>query len=107
MKTMAHADNFHQRRLASEGYRPKLSWCIGINFDYKKSLSILDDLYFNNTRYVVRSVANHLNDIVKIDPELAIHTLTRWQMEGMQSNPKELDFLIMHTLRTFVNEENI
>ncbi|SHE19373.1 DNA alkylation repair enzyme [Bathymodiolus brooksi thiotrophic gill symbiont] len=107
MQTMAHSDNYHQRRLASEGFRPKLPWCIGINFDYKKALSILDDLYFDNTRYVVRSVANHLNDIAKIDPELVIHTLTRWQMEGKQSNPKELDFLIKHTLRTLVKKGNI
>ena len=107
MQTMAHSDNYHQRRLASEGLRPKLPWCIGIDFDYKKALTVLDGLYSDNTRYVVRSVANHLNDIAKIDPDLVIHTLTRWQIEGRQSNPKELDFLIKHALRTLVKKGNI
>ena len=107
MQTMANSNNYHQRRLASEGLRPKLPWCIGINFNYKKALSVLDDLYFDNTRYVVRSVANHLNDIAKIDPKLVICTLTRWQIEGKQRNSKELDFLIKHALRTLVKKGNI
>jgi 3-methyladenine DNA glycosylase AlkC len=33
MKKMSESKNYHQRRLSSEGLRPKLPWCIGINFD--------------------------------------------------------------------------
>lgn len=104
MQTMSISNNYHQRRLASEGLRPKLPWCIGINFDYKKSINILNNLYFDNTRFVVRSVANHLNDITKIDADIVIKTLKKWQTEGRQTNQKELDFLIKHALRTLVKK---
>jgi len=69
--------NYHIRRLASEGTRQKLPWAIKINLDYKESIKILDNLYFDNTRYVIRSVANHLHDISKIDSTLVLKTLIR------------------------------
>lgn len=106
MQQMVTSDNYHQRRLASEGLRPKLPWCIGINFDYKQAIPILDNLYFDSTRYVVRSVANHLNDVAKIDAELVIRTLKKWQKEGRQKDKKELDFLTKHALRTLVKQGN-
>jgi 3-methyladenine DNA glycosylase AlkC len=36
-------------------------------------------LYFDESRYVTRSVANHLNDISKIDESLVIETLEKWK----------------------------
>ncbi len=106
MKNMARSDNYHQRRLASEGLRPKLPWCIAINFDYKKSIEILNVLYFDKTRFVVRSVANHLNDIAKIDADLVIKTLQKWQLQGRQNNQQEFDFLTRHALRTLIKQGN-
>jgi 3-methyladenine DNA glycosylase AlkC len=79
MKKMARSKNYHQRRLASEGLRPKLPWCIGIEFDYKKSFEILDLLCFDKTRYVLRSVANHLNDVSKINPDFVVEVLEGWK----------------------------
>ncbi len=105
MQQMAQSDNYHQRRLASEGLRPKLPWCIGINIDYQKPLILLDRLYDDDTRYVVRSVANHLNDIAKIDAALVIQTLKKWQIANKQ-NKKEWDFLSKHALRTLVKKGN-
>ncbi len=105
MQQMAQSDNYHQRRLASEGLRPKLPWCIGINIDYQKPLILLDRLYDDDTRYVVRSVANHLNDIAKIDAALVIQTLKKWQIANKQ-NKKEWNFLSKHALRTLVKKGN-
>lgn len=104
MQRMAHSDNYHQRRLASEGLRPKLPWGIGIDFDYQRSIQILDVLYADNTRFVLRSVANHLNDIAKFNADLVVQTLERWQAEGKQKNPKAFAFLIQHALRTLLKK---
>lgn len=103
LKKMAMSKNYHQRRLASEGLRPKLPWCIGIDFDYKKSVDILNILYSDKTRYVVRSVANHLNDISKIDIDFVLEVLERWRLEGRQEE-EEFDYLVKHTLRTAVKK---
>jgi len=67
MLEWSKSDNYFLRRLASEGSRAKLPWCQKINVDYKKPIEILDNLYTDESRYVTRSVANHLNDIAKID----------------------------------------
>lgn len=106
MQKMANSNHYHQRRLASEGLRPKLPWCIAIDFDYKKSITILDNLYDDDTRFVLRSVANHLNDIAKIDANLVVQTLQKWQQEGRQKNKKEMQFLKKHALRTLIKKGN-
>ncbi|KAA0445934.1 MAG: DNA alkylation repair protein [Candidatus Thioglobus sp.] len=107
MRKMSLSDNYHQRRLASEGLRPKLPWCIGISLDYQKALPILNNLYSDKTRFVVRSVANHLNDIAKFDADLVVNTLKKWQVENRQKDKKQLDFLLKHSLRTLLKQGNI
>lgn len=98
--------NEHQRRLASEGLRPKLPWAKAIQFDYKKGASVLENLFCDKERYVVRSVANHLNDISKIDPEFVVETLKRWRDSGKQEE-KEMNYLIRHALRTSVKRGHL
>ena len=97
----AVSEDHHQRRLASEGLRPKLPWAIGIVFDYKKGSDVLDHLYYDSERYVTRSVANHLNDISKIDPDYVIEKLAAWKSSGKQEE-KEMAYIISHALRTSV-----
>lgn len=92
-------ENYHVRRLVSEGTRPFLPWAKKVSIDYRKPLIFLDALHSDQTRYVTRSAANHLNDISKIDPELVIETLTRW-LKNKKQSPKELDFIVKHSLRT-------
>ena len=96
-------ENYHVRRLASEGTRPKLPWCQKIGIDYREPIKILDALFSDETRYVTRSVANHLNDISKLDPELVIATLARWKKSGAQDE-KEMGFIIRHATRTLVKQ---
>ena len=97
--------NYHVRRLCSEGTRPKLPWSQKIKISVTEPLTILDNLYADKTRYVTRSVANHINDISKIDPKLALDILKQWKKEAKQ-NPKELDYIIRHSLRTLIKEGN-
>jgi len=105
LKACASSENYHERRLASEGSRPKLPWAKKLTIDYRNTVSILDKLYFDKTRYVTRSVANHLNDISKIDAALVLSTLKRWKASGKQE-PKEMAYMISHALRTLVKEGN-
>ena len=66
---------------------------------------MLDNLYVDKTRFVTRSVANHLNDIAKLDASLVIETLKRWKASKKQ-NEKEMDFILSHSLRTLVKDGN-
>ena len=91
--------HYHVRRLASEGTRPSLPWAKNITIDYKAPLPILDILHADKTRFVTRSVANHLNDISKVDPDLVVRTLKGWKKAKKQTK-SELDYLIRHSLRT-------
>ncbi|MCB1189713.1 MAG: DNA alkylation repair protein [Leptospiraceae bacterium] len=97
--------HYHVRRLASEGTRPKLPWSQKIKISVKQSLPILDKLYYDRTRFVTRSVANHINDISKIDSNLTIKTLTRWRNSKKQSS-KEMNYIINHSLRSLVKLGN-
>lgn len=93
--------NYHVRRLASEGTRPNLPWAKKIQTAPEVMLPLLDALYSDKTRYVTRSVANHLNDISKTNPALVVTTLMRWKKEGKQTEA-ELAFITKHALRTAV-----
>ena len=103
LRLCATSDNYHERRLASEGLRPKLPWAKKITLDYGEASKLLEYLYYDTTRYVTRSVANHLNDVSKMDAGLVIETLKRWE-ESRRQDPKEMAFLIRHSLRTLVKK---
>lgn len=103
LELCALSENYHERRLASEGLRPKLPWAKKLTLDHRESIKYLDTLFCDKTRYVTRSVANHLNDIAKIDAPLVIETLKRWQISGKQ-NDKEMSYIINHALRTLVKQ---
>lgn len=96
------SSNYHIRRLATEWTRPKLPWAKRIKLDYRKAEKILNNLYNDNTRYVTRSVANHLNDISKIDIDFVLELLKKWK--NKTKNSKELDFVIKHSLRGLVKK---
>ncbi|HHD82250.1 MAG TPA: DNA alkylation repair protein [Campylobacterales bacterium] len=99
------SDNYHERRMASEGTRPKLPWGKKLTTNYAEPIKILDNLYSDPTRFVTRSVANHLNDIAKMDANLVIETLKGWKEENRQ-NKKEMQFIINHALRTLIKDGN-
>ena len=94
------------RRLASECTRPRLPWSMRMDHlakDERLSGPILDALFNDDSDFVRRSVANHLNDISKINPELALRLARRWAMDGSPESRK----LIRHGLRTLIKEANL
>ena len=93
--------NYHVRRLVSEGTRPTLPWSPRIVLGVADPIPLLDVLHADPTRYVTRSVANHLNDVSKIDRVLTLLTLERWRDQGRQE-PDELAWMSRHALRTLV-----
>ena len=95
--------NYHVRRLVSEGTRPRLPWSGRLSVDYRVPLPLLDNLYSDPTRYVTRSVANHLNDIAKFDSVVVLQTLKRWKAEGRQQ-PAEFEWISRHALRTLIKQ---
>ncbi len=101
----AKDDNYHVRRLASEGTRPRLPWGQNVGLRPQDTMPILDALHSDPTRYVTRSVANHLNDITKIDPECVVSKLDDWIGDGLQ-HEKELLWMRKHALRGLVKSGN-
>ncbi|MBP2325861.1 3-methyladenine DNA glycosylase AlkC [Kibdelosporangium banguiense] len=91
----------HVRRLASEGTRPFLPWAKRVQAIVARpesTVAILDALHQDESAYVRRSVANHLNDISKADPDLAVRIATRWSADPATRQ------LVRHGLRTLVKK---
>jgi len=101
LATWVTHDNYHVRRLVSEGTRSRLPWAANITLDPLVPLPFLDALHSDPTRYVTRSVANHMNDLSKVAPDVVVKTLERWRAAGQQ-DAKELDWMTRHALRTAV-----
>ncbi|WP_299280451.1 hypothetical protein [uncultured Tateyamaria sp.] len=99
----AQDENYHVRRLVSEGTRPKLPWARKVEVGGAQTLPLLDALHGDQTRFVTRSVANHLNDVAKDDPAAVLDRLSGWEKAGTQS-PKELDWMRRHALRTLIKD---
>ncbi|EME96492.1 DNA alkylation repair protein [Streptomyces mobaraensis NBRC 13819 = DSM 40847] len=90
----------HVRRLVSEGTRPRLPWARQLSrfvADPAPALALLEALFNDESLYVRRSVANHLNDISKDHPDLALDAARRWSRSSTRG-----DFVVRHGLRTLV-----
>ncbi len=102
MLQWALSDNEHQRRLASEGCRPRLPWAMALP-DFQKDpgpvLPILETLKHDSSEYVRRSVANNLNDIAKDHPQLVLDIARRWQ--GIS---EDTDRLVRHACRSLLKQ---
>jgi 3-methyladenine DNA glycosylase AlkC len=70
-------------------------WASSLTLPYCVGIPLLDRLFADPTRYVTRSVANHVNDISKKDPHLALDTLDRWRGSG-HHRPREMGYVIGH-----------
>ncbi len=101
MESWCGHDSYHVRRLVSEGTRPRLPWGQAVGLELSDPLPLLDRLHSDRTRYVTRSVANHLNDITKKNPELVLDRLREWSDSGQQDQA-ELRWMTSHTLRGLV-----
>ncbi len=95
-------DNHHCRRLASEGTRPRLPWSFHLK-DFIKDPSpcwpLLSNLMQDDSLYVRKSVANHLNDISKDNPDLVFDFLKPFD----QQNP-HTKWITKHALRSLIKD---
>ncbi len=68
-------------------------------------MPLIDALHADETRYVTRSVANHINDIAKVDADFALDLVERWRAAGLQHR-RELDYIVRHATRSLVKQGN-
>lgn len=97
MRAWSRSADEHVRRLASEGSRPRLPWgrrLPALQRDPSPTLPILEALLDDPSAYVRRSVANHLGDIAKDHPALALDLAERWLAASPARAP-----LLAHALR--------
>lgn len=99
MKAWSQHPNHHVRRLSSEGARPFLPWgkqVPALKENLHLNLEILETLHRDDSEYVRKSVSNHLNDISKINEDLAFRTGARWLQDPSTHRT------VKHGLRTLL-----
>ncbi|RWZ51586.1 DNA alkylation repair protein [Labedella phragmitis] len=95
----------HVRRLASEGTRPYLPWAVRVPALLPRSrdlVPVLDRLRDDESEYVRRSVANHLNDVSRHDPDLVVEVARRWSADV--DAPRTRAWVVRHALRSLVKK---
>lgn len=100
----AQHPNLHLRRLASEGIRPKLPWGQDVAWlkqHPERLLPVLELLKNDPSDYVRRSVANHLNDTSKLQPQLVLQLAQNWIGQSTAT-----DALLKHALRGLLKKGN-
>ncbi len=105
MKQWAKDKNKHVRRLASEGVRPRLPWATKLDQFIKDPtpiLPILNTLKDDPSKYVQKSVANCLNDLVKDNIEIAKEVIESWVPDAT----KERKWIIKHALRNLLKKSD-
>ena len=98
MSNWAQDDNFHIRRLASEGLRPKLPWAkkLEVFIDEPKPVfNILELLKEDTIKYVQKSVANHLTDYLKVNITPTTSLLKVWK----ESDNPNTKWIVKHATR--------
>jgi 3-methyladenine DNA glycosylase AlkC len=97
-KDWAQSDNFHLRRLASEGLRPKLPWAPKLDVwkdNPQPVFEILELLKEDEIKFVKKSVANHLRDWMKVNPPEAEQVIARWS----RSSNEDTLWILKHAQR--------
>jgi 3-methyladenine DNA glycosylase AlkC len=105
MLLWASSENYHVRRLATEGCRPRLPWAMALP-EFKKDptlvVEILEQLKDDESEYVRRSVANNINDIAKDNPDIATSIAKKWIGKN-----KNRDWVVKHACRTLLKKGDI
>ncbi len=106
MQRWALSDDEHQRRLASEGVRPRLPWAANLPWveaQPKLVEPIIEHLKADSSGYVRKSVANLLNDFSKGQAEWVLDTLSRW-LQTDERVPAATQWIAKHALRTLLKQ---
>ena len=98
MKRWSKSNNFHLRRLASEGSRPKLPWSTKLDTfinQPKPVFDILANLMEDEVKFVQKSVANNLTDYLKVNKIATIDFIRHYQ----KSENKNTQWILRHATR--------
>jgi 3-methyladenine DNA glycosylase AlkC len=101
LRRWASDDDAHVRRLVSEGTRLRLPWAMRVPWldqNPDRVVELLELLKDDPTTVVRRSVANNLNDLGKVYPELLVQTCGEW----LKGASPERRALVEHALRSAV-----
>jgi 3-methyladenine DNA glycosylase AlkC len=101
LQSWATDANAHVRRLVSEGTRLRLPWAARVAWldqNPDRVLALLELLKDDASTMVRRSVANNLNDLGKVRPDLLIRTAGAW----LEDASPERQMLVEHALRSAV-----
>lgn len=93
------------KRLASEGIRINLPWAKKMTQfidDPKPIIEIITLLKNDPSKYVQKSVANNLNDLLKVNYPVAMKLLTSWSKKPTP----ECAWIIKHALRNLKKKED-
>ncbi len=105
MRSWAEDESEHVRRLSSEGSRPRLPWSFRLDAvlkDPKLTTPILERLRADDSLYVRKSVANHLNDFSKDHPVYMIDVLRSWDRKHPHTA-----WIAKHASRTLIKAGNV
>lgn len=98
LETWSKSKNFHLRRLASEGLRPKLPWATKLEIFIKNPkpvFKILNNLMKDDIKFVQKSVANNIADYLKVNKKEGIKFLKKY----LKSKNKNTQWIIKHATR--------
>lgn len=98
IRKWAKSENFHLRRLASEGLQPKLPWASKLDTfidNPQPVFEILDLLKEDEVKFVKKSVASHLTDWLKVNKEEASKLINNWS----KSSNSNTQWIIKHATR--------
>ncbi len=97
--------NVHVRRLSSEGVRPRLPWAKKLAQFIENPepiLEIIENLKDDDSKFVQKSVANNLNDILKDNYEPGMKTIKMWSKQATQNRK----WIIKQALRNQTKKGN-
>lgn len=98
MQQRALSPNFHLRRLASEGCRPKLPWSTKLDRfieDPTPVFLILERLIADPIKFVQKSVANNLSDYLKVNKDATVMFIKQF----VKSDNKHTKWILKHATR--------
>ncbi len=94
--------NSHVRRLASEGLRPRLPWATKLDTfidNPNPIIPILSNLKSDKSKYVQKSVANCINDLLKDNLDIGRNLIEEWITTSTTSQTK---WIIKHSIRNLL-----
>jgi 3-methyladenine DNA glycosylase AlkC len=105
LRAWSEDPNAHVRRLVSEGTRLRLPWAPRVPWldaNPDRVLGLLELLKDDPSTMVRRSVANSLNDLGRVRPDLLARTAAAW-LEGASAARRDL---VEHALRSAIKRGN-